>query len=298
MPDLATFHPIVVHFTIALLVAGVVLRWVSLTGRAKFSHHAAATLIIAGALAAVIAVESGTDAHGPAERIPGARSAVQEHEEHGERARNVALFLAAVEIAALALTWKKYRRARLAWIASAAIGAISLFVLYEAAEHGGELVYSYAGGVGTRSGEPEDVGRLLLAGLYHQARLDRDAGNSAAAAELVALAATRFPDQPEVQLLRAESELRDLDDAAGALELLRASPSGEGRLALRHGMLMVEALARTGDFVAAHRELERLEAEFPENRGIARSREQLEQLESAVPAKAGEPSTPAPEPGA
>ncbi len=31
--DLGPYHPIVVHFAIGLLAAGVVLRWLSLTGR-------------------------------------------------------------------------------------------------------------------------------------------------------------------------------------------------------------------------------------------------------------------------
>ena len=46
---------------------------------------------------------------------------------------------------------------------------------FEAAEHGGELLYSYAGGVGTRSGEPADFKRLPVAGLYNASRIDREA---------------------------------------------------------------------------------------------------------------------------
>ena len=33
MPNLAAYHPIIVHFAIALLVVGVIFRWISLTGR-------------------------------------------------------------------------------------------------------------------------------------------------------------------------------------------------------------------------------------------------------------------------
>src|SRR3990172_5506510 len=152
MPNIAYWHPQVVHFVVALLFVGVALRLLSLTGRWSFTGPAAATLIFLGTAAAVVAVKSGTDAHGPAERVPGARDAVVEHEELGERTRNLFLVVAALEIGALALGTRPARR----WVTiAAAIGGFGgLLVLYEAAEHGGELVYAYAGGVGVRSGEP------------------------------------------------------------------------------------------------------------------------------------------------
>ena len=85
MPNIATFHPQIVHFVVALLVVGVAMRLVSLTGRLKFTGPAAATLILLGTVAAFAAVQSGTQAHGPVERIPGVRAAVVEHEAAGDR---------------------------------------------------------------------------------------------------------------------------------------------------------------------------------------------------------------------
>src|SRR5262245_51992182 len=93
---LAAYHPQVVHFVVALAVVGVLLRLVSLTGRLAWTGPAAATLILLAAAASVAAVQSGRDAHGPAERVPGARDAVVEHETSGEWARNALLALAAV----------------------------------------------------------------------------------------------------------------------------------------------------------------------------------------------------------
>lgn len=81
MPNIGAFHPQIVHVVVALLIVGVVFRLVSLTGRLTFTGPAAATLILLGTLAAVAAVQSGTPAHGGVERIPGARAAVQAHEE-------------------------------------------------------------------------------------------------------------------------------------------------------------------------------------------------------------------------
>ena len=69
--SLAALHPQIVHFVIALLFVGVVLRCVSLTGRAPFTGPAARVLLLVGTGAAVLAVQSGTAAHGPVERVPG-----------------------------------------------------------------------------------------------------------------------------------------------------------------------------------------------------------------------------------
>jgi len=287
MPDLTSIHPIVVHFTIAFLVAGVVFRWLSLAEKLSFAHHTASLLLVAGALASILAVKSGDEAHGPAERIPGARPVVEEHEEHGERARNVFLAVAGIDVAAWLLRRRlnghgrqhgqsrQHGYAKAALIASAVIGTLGLWVLYEAAEHGGELVYSYAGGVGTRSGEPDDVGRLLLAGLYHQAEQDRRGGRPEQAAELTALAASRFPDDAEVQLMRAGSLLRDLERPEDTLDLLRRLEVEPGSsLALRAGMLEADAHQTLGDVDGARRVLETLRESFPQNARLARAIEE------------------------
>src|SRR6266496_2878204 len=112
MPNLAFYHPQIVHFVLALLGAGVLLRWIALTGKWPWTSPAAAALLLAGTLAAVAAVQSGTDAHGPVERIPGVRGAVVEHEEWGERTRNVFLVVGALEILALAFATRPWRRWR------------------------------------------------------------------------------------------------------------------------------------------------------------------------------------------
>lgn len=216
--SIGTFHPQVVHFAIVLLIVGVVFRLLSLTGRVSFAGPAASVLILLGTASAVAAAETGIAAHGPAERVPGARDAVVEHEDWGIWTRNVFLAVAGLEVLALFLS--RRGMARPVHALSGLVGLAGLFCLYEAGEHGGELVYSYAGGVGIRSGEPEDVTRLLLAGLYHQAQLDRKEGRPAEAARLVDEMARRFPEDLDVLLLSAESRLLDQKDAAGALAAL------------------------------------------------------------------------------
>src|SRR5207253_4255678 len=216
--SLAALHPQIVHFVIALLFVGVVLRCVSLTGRAPFTGPAARVLLLVGTGAAVLAVQSGTAAHGPVERVPGARAAVMEHEEWGERTRNIFLVVAALEIAALIPAVRRWRKG--VHLASAVVGLAGAFSLYEAGEHGGELVYAYAGGVGIRSGNPDDVDRLLVAGLYHQAMLDRKAGRTAEAAELISQLAQRHPEDTSARLLVIESLIVDKKNGKAALAAL------------------------------------------------------------------------------
>ncbi len=276
MPDIGWFHPQIVHFVVALLGAGVVGRWLWLTGRVAWAGPAAATLIFAGTLATVAAVTSGEAAHGPAERVPGARAAVVSHEAWGKRTRNVFLIVAALEVAGLALTGRERAR-KAVLLASALVGTAGLWVMYETAEHGGEVVYGYAGGVGTRSGEPEDVDHLLTAGLYHQAMADRAAGRHEDAARLIEELARRHPTDTAVQLLAVESLIEDRGDGRGALAALTTVPVApdDARLAVRRGVLTARAYAALGLPDSARLVAEALADRFPENRSVRSLLEQL-----------------------
>jgi uncharacterized membrane protein len=264
--SIGSFHPQVVHFAIVLLIVGVLFRWLSLTGRLAFAGPAASVLLLFGTASVVAAAYTGIEAHGPVERVPGSRDAVVEHEDWGIRARNVFIAVAGLELLALVLA----SRRKAAHLLSGVVGLVGLFFLYEAGEHGGELVYSHAGGVGIRSGEPEDVTRLLLAGLYHQAQLDRREGRPADAARLVDEMTRRFPDDLDVQMLSAESLLLDRKDAEGALLALdRISvPQDSRRLVSRHGVLRSDALREAGHVAEARTVLEDLLARYPDNRTV------------------------------
>lgn len=276
MPNIAAQHPIIVHFVIALAFVGFAFRLISLTGRMEWTRQAGAALLILSALASIAAVKSGEQAHGPAERIPGARDAVVEHEELGEKARTALLIIAALELAGLALA-RKEQWQKAAHIASAVAFLYGGFLLFEAAEHGGELVYSYAGGVGTRTGDSTDVRRLLVAGLYHQLQSDRQAGNAEGAARLAEEMRRRMPEDLTVAFIVIESQLKDRGDARGALDALGAVqlPADSPRLALRRGLLTADAYSALGLKDSALAALEALRKDFAESPAV---REALDRL--------------------
>jgi uncharacterized membrane protein len=276
----ASLHPQIVHFVIALLVVGVLFRVISLLRRPAFVGPAALVLLGLGTIAAVLAVRSGDAAHGPVERIPGVRTAVVEHEEWGERTRNV--FLVVIGLETLGLLMLRSPKSRYVYMASAAVGLAGLFSLYQAAEHGGRIVYSYAGGVGIRSGDPADVERLLLAGLYQQAQVDRRAGRAAEANDLLMQAARRYPNDIEVQLVAADSQLTDRKDPQAALAALRAiSPPAENRiLRVRHGLLTANALALAGQRDGALAVLQGLQTEYPDD---ARITQRIDEIKGGKP---------------
>jgi len=261
---MAYYHPQFVHFAIALLAAGVVFRLVSLLGRPAFVGPAAAVLILAGTGAAALCVQSGIAAHGPVERTPGLRAAVTEHEKWGIRTRNVFYGVSIIELVALVL-WRSPQR-RVAHAASTVVGLVGLFALYEAGSHGGTLVYAYAGGVGIRSGDPTDVDRLLLTGLYQEALSERKAGRADEAARLLSLAAERHPNDVEVQLAAAESMLLDRKDARTAIDALQkiSPPQSNRPLRIRHGLLTADALEAAGQRDGAAAVVQGLVTAYPD----------------------------------
>lgn len=272
---MAGLHPQVVHFTIALAIVGVLFRFISLLGRPAFVSPAATTLLVLAAAASVVSVQSGEAARNIVERAPGVSSAVAAHEAWGARARNALILLGAVEVVGLLL--QRSSKARTVNAAVATVGLVAVFCVYQASVHGGELVYSYAGGVGTRSGDPKDVQRLMLAGLYRQAMEDRKRGDGQAAGELLALAARRLPSDPEARMLAAESLLVDGGNPQAALEALSAievTPDAEG-LRARRATLQADAFLAAGQKEAAIAVLQPITEAFPNQSQIKQRIDEL-----------------------
>jgi len=274
---MGSYHPQVVHFAVALVFVGVGFRLLSLLRRFALPNFAAATLILLGTVACFAAVQTGTAAHGPVERIPGARPAVMAHEAWGERARNIFAIVSAVEIVILGLTWAQHAAAFPASILSAVIGLAGLGAVYETAAHGGELTYSYAGGVGTRSGNPEDVNRVFLAGLYQQALQDRQSGRVDDAMALIELAARRLTSNLDLQLMTAEWLTDVKRDPAAAIQRIDSLqiPSTDTRARVRAGLARAAALAAQGNKEGARAVVQTLQGEFPQNAQVKRRLDEL-----------------------
>ena len=272
MPNIATFHPQIVHFVIALFFVGLGIRVVSLFLWQTWTRPAGAVLLILSALASAAAVRSGDDAHGPVERIPGARDIVEHHEEKGEQARNLMLVIAAIEILGLALASRA--SIQKAALAVSAVGGLYVgYVLFEAAEHGGEIVYEYGGGPGLRSGDTTHIRRTLIAGLYNQSQRDREAGRPEEAARLTDELVRRMPGDENVAFLAVESKIKDRNDPQGALADLAAIsfPADQPRLAIRHALLTAEAWKALGQADSAQAILAALKQKYPDNAGVQRA---------------------------
>lgn len=268
MPNIAEFHPQIVHFVVAGAGLGIFFRWVSLTGRLRWTDGAAAALTVIGTLAAWAAVQSGTQAHGVVERIPGAVAAVQQHEESGETVRNILTGLALLELGLLVpavAPWRKWGR-----VAAALVGVWAAAGIYYAGHLGGELVYRYAGGVGTRSGDSTDVNRVVLAALYNRAMLSRTQGNAGAAAAAFQDLATRFPQDETVQIVAAESLIQDRQDYAGALAALAKipTPPDTARTYVRYELARADAYLGAGKKDSARLILEPFAQKMPMNKRI------------------------------
>jgi len=266
MLDIGVYHPQITEFAVAFLIAGVVARWISLTGKLPFTRPVAATLLLLGTLAVVLAVRSGTQAHEFAERVPGIGPAVNAHEDAAHWAQNVFLVVAAIELIALALVGRPAWR-RWVEVVSAVVGLAGAAALYKAADRGGDLVFNYAGGVGIRSGDTADVGHLLTAGLYEQAMTARQAHRSGEADTLLTLLVHLKPADPNVALVYAQSLLEDRKDPKAALAVLNALqvPDSLGFMKSRVAFAKVDVFAAQGMNDSARATLTALSRQFSDN---------------------------------
>ncbi len=154
-------HPALVHFPIALILLGTLLAIVAVFSRRFHLPWIAAGMLGLGAVGAIAATWSGEEDGEKQESIPAqAKEMLEEHEEWGERARNIALLAAAAAIASAALRrYPVVARSAAGIAALAAVGA-SICVA-EAGHYGGKLVYQYGVGMNSKVGNasaPRDSG--------------------------------------------------------------------------------------------------------------------------------------------
>jgi uncharacterized membrane protein len=136
------WHPMVIHFPIALLTAAVVVDVVALLRARTNWHRQAYVLLVVGTLGAAAAVVSG-NADATLFRQGGMAADIQDHEDLGTV--TFLLFLLVV-LGRLPGILRPAVAAKRMWL-WVLIGSAGLVLLYFTSYHGGELVYTHGVGV-------------------------------------------------------------------------------------------------------------------------------------------------------
>lgn len=138
------WHPLAVHFPIALLTAGVLLDLAALLCRRPAWHRTAYGLLVAGTLGAGLAVVTG-NVDAAAWRETAAAGAIQDHEDLGTL--TMLLYLAVCLGRLPGVLRPGDNRYRPLWVALATLGWV---LLAWTGWEGGELVYDLGVGVSGR----------------------------------------------------------------------------------------------------------------------------------------------------
>jgi uncharacterized membrane protein len=145
-------HPALVHFPIVLILLGTAVGVVAVFLRRWHLPWLAAGLLTAGALGAFAATWSGGNDEELAGKLtPQAEQILEEHEEWGERARNLAIAAALLAVAGASTTSFPKTSRGLA-LATALVALASSYAVAEAGHYGGLLVYKNGVGVNTAAG--------------------------------------------------------------------------------------------------------------------------------------------------
>ena len=137
------WHPMFVHFPIALLTAAVLVDVAALICCRQTWHRVAYALLVAGTVAAAASVVSGT-ADAGAYRQTEVAAAIQDHEDLGTA--TFLLFLVMVLGRLPGILRPAAEGRRWVWVVA---GVAGLVLLYLTSYHGGLLVYDEGVGVGT-----------------------------------------------------------------------------------------------------------------------------------------------------
>ena len=161
LPPWDGMHPLVIHIPIALIVVTPLLIVLGLVWRkhALGWFMASALLMVIAAGGACLATSTGSAAEDFAEKVPGARDILEEHEELGEAARNFAIGLAAALVIGTSACWRWGDRIpRKALIATGLLYLVvhggAMLVFANASHEGGRLVHE----LGVRAWSAGDAG--------------------------------------------------------------------------------------------------------------------------------------------
>jgi len=147
VPD--PLHPAIVHFPIVLILLGTVAAIIAVFVRRWHLPWIAAALLILGAIGGFAATWTGSQAEETIGELPESTEQIlEEHEEWGERARNVAAFAAVLAVLAASLgRFPLISRPTAFAVAMLALGAS--YCVAQAGHYGGLLVYKHGVGINT-----------------------------------------------------------------------------------------------------------------------------------------------------
>ncbi len=164
-------HPMLVHFPIALLCAAVLLDAVALAARKQAGLRIAAVLVyVLGAVGALASYLTGKNAADAFLLSGAANTALTDH---ADWATITVWFFGIYALVRLAvLWWDRDGKKVVVWVPLLLIGAGGLFLIYETAEHGAQMVFEH--GVGVKA-----VGELEAQVAQQKIELDKTRAQAA-----------------------------------------------------------------------------------------------------------------------
>jgi uncharacterized membrane protein len=145
IPD--PLHPAIVHFPIVLIFLGTLLSILTIFTRRGALPQFAAVILILAAGGAHLAVNTGSDqVDDVLRRMPDAKPLVLAHAEWGLKMRTAAMTAAISALVALAF-YRLGRFRRVLAFVTTIIAAWACYCAFEAAKHGGAMVFHHGVGV-------------------------------------------------------------------------------------------------------------------------------------------------------
>lgn len=153
IPIPSPLHPAIVHFPIVLILLGTLVAVAAVVIKRWHLPVLSAGLLTFGALGAIAATwTGGEDAEMVEETSPQTENVLEQHEEWGERTRNVAIVAAVLGLGAVAGAAKFPKVTRGLSTAAALVAIGASYCVAETGHYGGELVYKHGAGVNTAAG--------------------------------------------------------------------------------------------------------------------------------------------------
>lgn len=172
IPD--PLHPAVVHFPIVLILAGTVCAVAAVFVRRWHLPLLTALVLAAGALGSVAAVVTGEQDEDMVGKLSASADHVlEEHEEWGKQARNVALVSALLAVGAAATCRMRVAGRTLSALAAAA-ALTAAYSVAQAGHYGGQLVYHHGVGIKTAAATGGEASAPAIQGDTHKAPHDDD----------------------------------------------------------------------------------------------------------------------------